>query len=145
MAQYFNEPSRTFNEYLLVPGYTDKECRVSNVKLETPIAKFRKGQEPTLTIKIPLVSAVMQAVSDDRLAIALAKEGGISFIFGSQTIENQVEMVKRVKDYKAGFVKSDANIRPDQTLADLLSLKERTEHSSSPAPGILLSCFCHSC
>ena len=131
MAQYFNEPSRTFNEYLLVPGYTDKECRVSNVKLETPIAKFRKGQEPTLTIKIPLVSAVMQAVSDDRLAIALAKEGGISFIFGSQTIENQVEMVKRVKDYKAGFVKSDANIRPDQTLADLLSLKERTGHSTT--------------
>lgn len=131
MAHYFDEPSRTFNEYLLVPGYTDKNCRVDNVDLETPISKFKKGEKPSLTMKIPMVSAVMQAVSDDRMAIALAKEGGVSFIFGSQTIANQVEMVKRVKDYKAGFVKSDANICPNQTLADLLALKERTGHSTT--------------
>ena len=131
MAEYFNEPSRTFNEYLLVPGYSSKECRVENVSLECPVTKFKKGEKPALTMKIPLVSAVMQAVSDDNMAIALAKEGGISFIYGSQTIENQVEMVKRVKAHKAGFVKSDANIRPDQTLADLLLLKERTGHSTT--------------
>lgn len=131
MAQYFDEPSRTFNEYLLVPGYTTKDCRVDNVNLETPVVKFKKGEEPCLKMKIPMVSAVMQAVSDDKMAIALAKEGGISFIYSSQTIENQVEMVKRVKDYKAGFVRSDANIRPDQTLADLLKLKERTGHSTT--------------
>ena len=131
MTQYFNEPSRTFNEYLLIPGYSSKECRTDNVSLATPVTKFKKGEEPVLTMKIPLVSAVMQAVSDDKLAIALAKEGGISFIFGSQTIENQANMIRSVKDHKAGFVRSDANIRPDQTLADLLALKEKTGHSTT--------------
>ena len=131
MAQYFNEPSRTFNEYLLIPGYSSKECRVENVSLKTPITKFKKGEEPAITMNIPMVSAIMQAVSDDKLAVALAKEGGISFIYGSQTIENQAEMVKRAKATKAGFVTSDANIKPDQTLRDLLELKARTGHSTT--------------
>ncbi len=130
MAHYFDEPSRTFNEYLLVPGYSSKECRVENVSLKTPIVKFKKGEEPSITANIPLVSAVMQAVSDDKMAVALAKEGGISFIFGSQSIESQAEMVRRVKSYKAGFVKSDTNLRPDQTLEDVLELKARTGHST---------------
>ncbi|MEF9922350.1 MAG: IMP dehydrogenase [Anaerovoracaceae bacterium] len=130
MAQYFEEPSRTFNEYLLVPGYSTKECRVENVSLNTPIVKFKKGEEPEITAKIPLVSAVMQAVSDDKMAVALAKEGGISFIFGSQTIESQVEMVRKVKAHKAGFVTSDSNLRPDQTLADVLAIKARSGHST---------------
>ena len=131
MAYIFDEPSRTFNEYLLVPGYSSKECRVDNVSLQTPVVKFRKGEEPAITMNSPLVSAIMQAVSGEKLAIALAKEGGISFIFGSQTIEKQAEMVRRVKAHKAGFVTSDANIRPDQTLRDLLALKERTGHSTT--------------
>ena len=131
MAQYYNEPSRTFNEYLLVPGYSSKECRVENVSLKTPLTKFKKGEEPALSMNIPLVSAVMQAVSDDKMAVALAKEGGVSFIYGSQTIESQAEMVKRVKATKAGFVTSDANIKPDQTLRELLELKERTGHSTT--------------
>ena len=130
MAHYFEEPSRTFNEYLLVPGYSGKDCRVENVSLRTPITKFKKGEEPAITMNIPLVSAVMQAVSDDKMAVALAKEGGISFIFGSQTIENQVAMVKRVKAYKAGFVVSDSNLRPDQTLADVIELKARKGHGT---------------
>lgn len=132
MAHIFDEPSRTFNEYLLVPGYSSTECRVENVSLRTPVVKFRKGEEESpIQMNIPMVSAIMQAVSGDRLAIALAKEGGISFIYGSQSIESQAEMVKRVKDHKAGFVTSDANIRPDQTLADLLALKARTGHSTT--------------
>ena len=131
MAYIYEEPSRTFSEYLLVPGYSSTECRVENVSLKTPVVKFKKGEEPAIKMNIPMVSAIMQAVSGDRLAIALAKEGGISFIYGSQTIESQVEMVKRVKAHKAGFVTSDANIRPDQTLADLLALKERTGHSTT--------------
>ncbi len=130
MAHYFNEPSRTFNEYLLVPGYSSNECRVENVSLKTPIVKFKKGEEPSITANIPLVSAVMQAVSDDKMAVALAKEGGISFIFGSQSIASQAEMVRKVKSYKAGFVKSDTNLRPDQTLEDVLELKARTGHST---------------
>ncbi|MDD7512125.1 MAG: IMP dehydrogenase [Peptostreptococcaceae bacterium] len=130
MAKFFNEPSRTFNEYLLVPGYSSKECRIENVDLSTPIVKYKKGEEPKIKANIPLVSAVMQAVSDDKMAVALAREGGISFIFGSQTIENQAEMVRKVKDHKAGFVRSDSNLRPDQTLADVLDLKARRGHST---------------
>ncbi len=131
MAQFFNEPSRTFNEYLLIPGYSSKECKTDNVSLKTPVVKFKKGEEPALTMNIPLVSAVMQAVSDDRMAVALAKEGGISFIYGSQSIEDQAAMVRKAKSTKAGFVTSDANIRPDQTLRDLLELKARTGHSTT--------------
>jgi IMP dehydrogenase len=130
MAFYFKEPSRTFNEYLLVPGYSSKECKMENVSLKTPVVKFKKGEESEITMNIPLVSAIMQSVSDDKLAIALAKEGGISFIFGSQSIENQAAMVKRVKSHKAGFVKSDSNLRPDQTLKDILAIKERSGHST---------------
>ena len=126
MAFYCDEPSRTFNEYLLVPGYSSTDCRVENVSLKTPVTKFKKGEQPKISMNIPMTSAIMQAVSGDELAIALAKEGGISFIFGSQPIESQAAMVQKVKNHKAGFVASNTNIRPDQTLADLLDLKERT-------------------
>ncbi|WP_417081209.1 IMP dehydrogenase [Mobilibacterium timonense] len=130
MATVLSEPSRTFNEYLLIPGYSSAEARPENVSLRTPVTKFRKGEEPAITMNIPLVSAVMQAVSDDNMAVALAKEGGIAFIYGSQSIESQAEMVRRAKAYKAGFVTSDSNIRPDQTLADILDLKKKTGHST---------------
>ncbi|MDR1687211.1 MAG: IMP dehydrogenase [Clostridiales bacterium] len=130
MAYFYKEASRTFSEYLLVPGYSSKECVASNVSLKTPVTKFKKGEEGSLTMNIPLVSAIMQSVSDDKMAIALAREGGISFIFGSQGVEEQAEMVKRVKSYKAGFVTSDSNIRPDNTLKDIIDLKEKTGHST---------------
>ncbi len=130
MAFYFDTPSRTFSEYLLVPGYSSAECIPANVSLVTPVVKFKKGEEPALKMNIPLVSAVMQSVSDDNMAVALAKEGGISFIYGSQTIENQAAMVARVKSHKAGFVISDSNLTPDHTLADILDLKEKTGHST---------------
>ena len=130
MAIYFNEPSHTFNEYLLVPGYSSSECIPSNVSLATPLVRFKKGEEPAIKMNIPMVSAIMQSVSNDRLAIALAREGGVSFIYGSQSIESEAEMVARVKGYKAGFVKSDSNLRPDQTLADVLLLKSQTGHST---------------
>ena len=130
MAQFFKEPSRTFNEYLLVPGYTTKDMTVEKVSLKTPIARFKKGEEPELYANIPLVSAVMQAVSDDNMAVALAKEGGISFIFCSQPIETQAEMVRKVKAYKAGFVTSDSNLRPDQTMQDVVNLKKKLGHST---------------
>ena len=130
MAQYFNEPSRTFSEYLLVPGYTGPDCMPANVDLSTPLVKFRKGEEPELKLNIPMTSAIMQSVSGVKLAVALAQEGGISFIFGSQTAENEAAMVARVKATKAGFVPSDSNVRPDQTLADVVFLKEKTGHST---------------
>lgn len=130
MAYYFEEPSRTFSEYLLVPGYSSVECMTKNVSLKTPLTKFNKGETPAISLNIPLVSAIMQSVSDDKMAVALAKEGGISFIYGSQSIENEAAMVRRVKSYKAGFVESISNLRPEQTLADILALKKKTGHST---------------
>ena len=110
MAKYLKEESRTFNEYLLVPGLSTKENTVENIDLSTPLVKFKKGQKPSITLKLPMVSAIMQSVSDNNMAVALAKEGGISFIFGSQSIESEAEMIRKVKRYKAGFVVSDSNI-----------------------------------
>lgn len=131
MAYYFSEPSHTFSEYLLVPGYSSEECIPSKVSLRTPVVKYRKGEEePALSMNIPMVSAIMQSVSGERMAVALATEGGISFIYGSQSIEDEAAMVARVKNHKAGFVPSDSNLRPDQTLADVLALKEQTGHST---------------
>lgn len=131
MAFYYSEPSRTFGEYLLVPGYSSAECIPTNVSLKTPLVKYRKGEEECpLMMNIPMTSAIMQAVSNDTMAIALATEGGVSFIYGSQSIQDEAAMVARVKSYKAGFVKSDSNITPDATLADILALKEKTGHST---------------
>lgn len=130
MAYFFDEPSHTFGEYLLVPGYSSKDCIPSKVDLQTPVVKFKKGEEPALKMNIPLTSAIMQSVSGEKMAIALAREGGISFIYGSQSIEDEAAMVARVKAHKAGFVYSDSNIKPDQTLADILALKEKTGHST---------------
>ena len=131
MAYYYNEPSRTFSEYLLVPGYTSEECIPDRVSLKTPLTKYRKGvEEPAISLNIPMTSAVMQSVSNDTLAIALAKEGGISFIYGSQSIEDQAAMVAKVKGYKAGFVTSASNLTPDATLKDVLALKAKNGFST---------------
>ena len=131
MAYYYSEPSHTFNEYLLIPAYSSAECIPSAVSLKTPVVKYKKGaEECPLCMNIPLVSAIMQSVSGDRLAVALAREGGISFIYGSQSVEDEAAMVKRAKSFKAGFVVSDSNIKPDATLADILALKEKTGHST---------------
>ena len=130
MAIYFNEPSRTFSEYLLIPGYTSEDCIPDNVTLKTPLVKFKKGEESAISLNVPFASAIMQSVSNDTMAIALAKEGGISFIYGSQSIEDEAAMVARVKSYKAGFVPSASNITPDATLSDVLALKEEKGYST---------------
>lgn len=130
MAYYFDEPSRTFGEYLLVPGFTSAENIPANVDLKTPLVRFKKGEKPAITLNIPMTSAVMQSVSNDTLAIALAKEGGISFIYGSQSIEDEAAMVARVKNYKKGFITSTSNLTPDDTLSDVLDLKNKTGHST---------------
>ena len=131
MAYYFDEPSRTFGEYLLVPGYSSSECIPTAVSLKTPLVKYRKGQEECpLTMNIPMISAIMQSVSGEKLAVALAKQGGVSFIYGSQSIEDEADMIRRVKAYKKGFVTSDSNLPPSATLQDVLDLKETTGHST---------------
>jgi IMP dehydrogenase len=130
LATYYNEPSRTFSEYLLIPNLTTKQCIPDNVSLKTPITKYKKGENHPLSINLPFASAIMQAVSDHNMAIALARSGGISFIYGSQSIAEQTEMVRRVKNHKAGFVLSDSNVRPDDTLTTVAALIERTGHST---------------
>ena len=135
MAYFFEEPSHTFSEYLLVPGYSSAECIPAGVSLKTPVVKYRRGEEPPLSMNVPMVSAVMQAVSGSGMGIALAREGGIAFIYVSQPIEEQAAMVAKVKNYKAGFVASDSNLRPDNTLADVLELKSRSGHSTMAVTG----------
>ena len=130
MATFYNEPSHTFNEYLLIPGYSSSECIPSNVSLKTPLVKYKKGEESSIVMNIPMVSAIMQSVSGDRLAIALATEGGVSFIYGSQSVADEAAMVKRAKNHKAGFVVSDSNVTPNSRLADIIALKEATGHST---------------
>lgn len=130
MATYINEPSHTFNEYLLIPGYSSSQCVPTNVSLKTPLVKFKKGEKSAIEMNIPMVSAIMQSVSGDKLAVALAKSGGVSFIYGSQSVEDEAAMVARAKNNKAGFVPSDSNISPESTLGDILALKEQTGHST---------------
>ena len=130
MAVYLNDVSRTFGEYLLIPGLTTKECTPQNVSLKTPLVKFKAGEKSAIQLNIPFVSAIMQSVSGPELAIELARNGGLSFIFGSQTIENQAEMVRKVKKFKAGFVISDSNLTPENTLKDVVDLVRTTGHST---------------
>ncbi|WP_020615137.1 IMP dehydrogenase [Paenibacillus daejeonensis] len=130
MAKYYSEPSRTFSEFLLIPSLTTKECTPQNVQLKTPLVKHKRGEEPAIALNIPFSSAVMQSVSDDKMAVALARCGGVSFIFGSQSVEDQARMVSKAKGYKAGFVVSRSNLTPQHTLQDVLDLKEETGHST---------------
>ena len=130
MSEILNDISRTFNEYLLLPNLTDERCIPSNVSLKTPLTKFKKGEEPELCANIPFVSAIMQAVSGEKMAVALAREGGCSFIYGSQSIESEAKMVREVKKCKAGFINSDSNVKGGTPLRDVIELIKQTGHST---------------
>ncbi len=130
MSKILSDISRTFSEFLLLPNLTTEKCIPENVSLKTPIVKFKKNEEPKLCANIPMVSAIMQSVSGEEMGVALAREGGIAFIFGSQSIESQAKMVENVKKNKAGFVISDSNVTPDATLRDVVQLVEKTGHST---------------
>ena len=130
MAKILEDVSRTFNEFLLLPNLTDERCIPSNVSLKTPLLKYKKGEEPEYYANVPMVSAIMQSVSGEEMGIALAREGGVAFIFGSQSIESQAKMVKHVKKHKAGFVVSDSNVKSNTPLKEVLELVKRTGHST---------------
>ncbi len=130
MAKILEDISRTFNEFLLLPNLTTEECIPNNVSLKTPLVKFKKGEEPKYSANIPMVSAIMQSVSGEQMGIALAREGGVAFIYGAQSIESQAEMVYHVKKHKAGFVISDSNVRSGTTLREVLALVKQTGHST---------------
>lgn len=130
MAQILKDISRTFSEFLLLPNLTDERCIPTNVSLKTPLVKFKRGEEAKYSANIPFVSAIMQSVSGEKMGIALAREGGVAFIYGSQPIEEQAQMVYRVKKHKAGFVISDSNVKSGTPLKDVLTLVRKTGHST---------------
>ena len=132
MATFFEGESHTFSEYLLVPGYSSAENVPQNVTLKTPLVRFSRGEQSAITLNIPMVSAIMQSVSGPRLAAALAQQGGLSFIFGSQTPENEAAMVREVKASKAGFVVSAVNLTPNMTLEQVMQLKKKSGFSTMP-------------
>ncbi|ERL12708.1 inosine 5-monophosphate dehydrogenase [Coriobacteriaceae bacterium BV3Ac1] len=132
MATFIEGVSHTFSEYLLVPGYSSCENVPNRVSLKTPLVKYRRGEEPAISMNIPMTSAIMQSVSGTRLAVALAQEGGVSFIYGSQSAESEAAMVREVKEYKAGFVISDSTLLPDMTLQEVMDMREQTGHSTMP-------------
>ena len=132
MATFFPGESHTFSEYLLVPGYSSSECIPNNVSLKTPLTRFKRGEKPAITLNIPMVSAIMQSVSGVDMGVALATEGGMSFIYGSQTPESEAAMVKAVKDHKAGFVESDSTLTPKMTMSEVMALKDKTGHYTMP-------------
>lgn len=130
MSKILEDVSRTFSEFLLIPNLTTKDCTPDNVSLTTPLTKYKKDEEPKLSLNIPMVSAIMQSVSGEDMAIALARQGGISFIFGSQPIESQAAMIRDVKRHKAGFVISDSNVTKNTTLKEVLELVRESGHST---------------
>ena len=130
MAKIIEEVSRTFSEYLLIPRLSRVEHQVKNVSLRAPVARYGANGASAFSLNVPFVSASMQSVSGPEMAVALAREGGLAFIYCSQPIEAQAEMVNRVKLHKAGFVASDSNLRPDDTLGAAIELRRKTGHST---------------
>ena len=130
VAKIIEDISRTFQEYLLLPGLTTDKHVSTNVCLKAALHKYHRDQGPRIQLNIPVVSASMQAVTGSDLSIALARKGGCGFIFCSQSIEAQVEMVRAVKEHKAGFVVSDSNLSPKHSLKDAIDLRNRTGHST---------------
>ena len=130
MAKILEDISRTFNEFLLLPNLTDERCIPSQVSLRTPLVKYKKGEEAKYYANVPMVSAIMQSVSGEEMGIALAREGGVAFIYGSQSIESQAKMVRHVKKHKAGFVVSDSNVKSGTPLREVIDLVQETGHST---------------
>ncbi len=130
MAKILPDISRTFSEYLLIPRLTEKKHIASNVSLQVPIARHKVGKPSRQMINIPFVSASMQAVSGVDMGIALARKGGVAFVYCSQSIKEQADMIKKIKHHKAGFVESDSNVQPNTTLKEAIAIIEETGHST---------------
>ncbi len=117
-----DEVSRSLNEYLLLPGLTTADCTPENVDLSAALVRYRVGDQAPLRVALPLVSAIMEAVSSSRLAIALAQAGGLAFIHQNQPVGDQADDVRAVKRNKAGFRHSTLNVRPDTALGEIAAL-----------------------
>lgn len=131
MARIVDGVSRTFNEFLLLPNRTRKDCSPSAVDLRAPLVRQTAGEASPIELRTPFTSAIMQAVSSPELAVALARDGGLGFLHHNRPVEDQVTDVRAVKNFKAGFVVSDTNVRPTDTLGYLRDLMRRTGHSTA--------------
>jgi len=118
-----SEEALTFDDVLLLPAYSDITAR--DASLETALTSQIK-------LKIPLVSAAMDTVTEARLAIAMAQEGGIGIIHKSMTIEQQAKQVRVVKKHESGVVKDPITIQANALIRDLLDIK--MQHNISGVP-----------
>lgn len=116
----------TFDDVLLVPGHS--VVLPKDVHLATKLTR-------KISLNIPLVSAAMDTVTEGRLAIALAQEGGIGIIHKNMTIEAQAEEIRKVKKFESGIVKNPITVGPDISIADLLKLVETYGISGVPVVG----------
>ena len=132
MAHFYSEPSHTFSEYLLVPGYTGPDCIPANVSLKTPLVKFRRGEESDIVLNIPLLSASMDTVTEYELAIALAREGGLGMIHKNMSIEAQAQQVDKVKRSENGVITNPFHLTPEHKLSDALDLMRKFKISGVP-------------
>ena len=113
----------TFDDVLLVPNFSD--FLPSEASLSTKLTK-------NITLKIPLVSAAMDTVTESRMAIALAEAGGIGIIHKNSSIEEQCAEVKAVKKYESGVVRDPTTIRSSKSIAELKQLTDELNISGMP-------------
>lgn len=113
----------TFDDVLLIPGYS--EVLPKDVSLKTKITK-------DIELNIPLTSSAMDTVTEHRMAIALAQEGGIGIVHKNLTIEEQAQEVRRVKKYESGIVRDLVTINPEATVEELMALTAANSISSVP-------------
>ena len=132
MAKILDGVSRTFGEFLLIPRLTRKNQSSESINLAASMAARKRESATRFDLNIPIVSAAMQSVTDSNLAIALAREGGLGFIYCSQDVKSQAAMVAQVKSHKAGFVSSDTNTLVGESLEDVVALMKKTGHSTVP-------------
>ncbi|MGB2942821.1 MAG: IMP dehydrogenase, partial [Candidatus Macondimonas sp.] len=107
------EEALTFDDVLLLPEYSEVLPR--EVSLRTPLTR-------EIELNVPLLSAAMDTVTEARLAIALAQEGGIGIVHKNMSIERQAAEVARVKKFESGVIKDPITVRPDQSIREVLAL-----------------------
>ncbi len=126
----YYEPSRTLMEFRLLPGLTTEETLIYNISLRTPMV-YSEEDNPKYYLNIPVAAAAMQSVSGVEMGIELAKLGGTAFIYCSQPVEQQAEMIRKIKRYKAGFVPPET-VKPDTLIRDLYELTRQRGYNTFP-------------
>lgn len=119
------EPGRTFSEFCLLTGHTKRHGTISDVTLQTKLSE-------NLTLKLPLLSAAMTSVTGYEMALALGKEGGLGILPARLTVEEQADIVRKIKEYEMGFVSEPITAREDATVEEVLKLVEQFGHSKIP-------------